>query len=79
LQFTTPLARSRWFASTPVTIGIVVKTPTATSAHPAHFPLIFGEPIRNQQTEAKAKRSPRSSDQHDLWNGKTSLCQNLGP
>jgi hypothetical protein len=41
------------FASTPPTIGIVVKTPTAKSAI---------KPIRNQQTNASAKRNPSSSD-----------------
>ena len=38
------------------------------------FPLIFIEPIRNQQTEANAQCNPRSGDQHDFWNRNRSLC-----
>ena len=46
---------------------------------PCPLPLIFIEPIRDQQAKASAKRNPGSSDQHDLGDRKTSLCQSHIP
>ena len=76
LPFTTPLAScSRRFPKHARYYGDRSQDTDCHERPSCPFALILGEPIRNQQTEANAKRNAGSSDQHDLGDRKTSLCK----